>query len=441
MPAEKILKAPIPGLFFKFTIPAILSMLLIGVQSIIDGLFLGRVCGSLELAAVNLAQPFMQTIFGLTLLLSIGGLSLAGRQLGAADHTSAQTTLQTVFRAITGVMLMILLIGACFSTPLAQLLGANEQLQSHTATYIRILSLFAPLTGLMVHLGFLQRLINRPERYLISAIVSLVVNILLDYLFIVHLGWGITGAALGTGLAYTASFLVVAPVFFKPQTVWSFRQGAFNWRILPTIMANGSSEAVASASAAITVFLFNLIFMHFLGTDGVAAFTVINYLSQIALLLMFGVADGISPLVSYNSGHGSHHRVKSVMKMGLHANLLIGLALFFPLFLGSRELTGLFIPNQPELLELTAKGAKLYAFAFLFSGFSLLYSSYFTAIGAALYSALVAFGRGLLFIIPGLILLPQLFGTNGIWLAIPVAEIATVVLTLFLLKRHRAKSI
>lgn len=441
MPAEKILNAPIPGLFFKFTIPAILSMLLIGVQSIIDGLFLGRVCGSLELAAVNLAQPFMQTIFGLTLLLSIGGLSLAGRQLGAADHSSAQTTLQTVFRAITGVMLVILLIGACFSTPLAQLLGANEQLQPHTATYIRILSLFAPITGLMVHLGFLQRLINRPERYLISAIVSLVVNILLDYLFIVHLGWGITGAALATGLAYTASFLVVAPVFFKPQTVWAFRQGTFNWRILPTIMANGSSEAVASASAAITVFLFNLIFMHFLGTDGVAAFTVINYLSQIALLLMFGVADGISPLVSYNSGHGSHHRVKSVMKMGLHANLLIGLALFFTLFLGSRELTGLFIPNQPELLVLTAKGAKLYAFAFLFSGFSLLYSSYFTAIGAALYSALVAFARGLLFIIPGIILLPQLFGTNGIWLAIPVAEIATVMLTLFLLKRHRAKSI
>ena len=276
---------------------------------------------------------------------------------------------------------------------------------------------------------------------LISSIVLVCVNIVLNYVFIVVLSLGTTGAAIATGLSYFSAFLMhVGPLVRKKNPIHVFA-GKFHLYILKNIVYNGSSEGVTSISTAITTFIFNVTFMKYYGESGVASFTIINYMAQMATLIMFGVSDGVSPLISFNFGAGEKNRVAKILRLSIIVNLVAGVISYAVIWFYSRNLIALFAGGDQMLIDLSYSGAKLYGLSFLLCGFNILISSYFTSLGRALESILVSASRGLVFVILGVVTLPLIFGEVGIWLAVPFADVITVFVCFFLLSRYHRHDI
>ncbi len=424
----------IPKLMLQYCLPAVLAMIIMGIQGMIDGMFVGKYIGNNALAGVNIATPFMQIIFGTSMIISIGSQSYVGMNLGLKHIEKAQNAFKTFFMIISGIAVLITAFGITFNEPIAIALGADEVLIVHASTYIKVISFFALPMCVMFYFGFLSRVIGKPERYFYGSIVSVIVNVSLDYLLIVRLNMGIAGAAFATGTAYVAALLfVIWPMVDKKNTINVFR-GKFTTESIGQVLYNGSSEGINSISVAIIAFLFNISLMNLVGASGVTAFTAINYVGTLGGLLLFGISDGIGPLVSYNFGMHDDQRVKKIMKASYICNGCFGILLFLILFFFGEVLVNFFIQDSPELVDLAVNGGRFYAFSFLLSGFNILNSGYFTFIGKGLESVLVAASRGFVFVSLGILVLPRFFEINGIWLSIPFAEFCAAIVGIILLK-------
>lgn len=428
---EKISK-----LFIKFSIPAIISMVLAGAQIIIDGIFLGNFVGQNALASVNIVQPFIQVIIGFSMIISVGSLSFIGRSLGEGKKEEAQNIFKTAFICITIVALAILFIGRLFSEEIAVLLGANAVLLESVSIYTRTISMFAPLMCLMFFFGFANRVLGKPELYLKATILSVIVNVSLDFIFIKQLGLGISGAAFATGIAFTAAFFIVAPPMLNRKNIVNIFMGRFDKSVVMPMVYNGSSEGVTAIATATTAYLFNMTFMKIAGEAGVAAFATINYISQFGIFVMFGISDGITPILSYNYGYKKQDRLNDTLKLASKVNLIIGVILFFILFVLGEQLVSLFASGNEEVLNLAVRGSKIYAFSFLICGFNIINSGYFTAIGDARASIIIAASRGIVFIILGINILPLIIGMRGVWLTVPFAECMTFIIGMHLVKKN-----
>ncbi|MBS3203273.1 MATE family efflux transporter [Turicibacter bilis] len=431
---EKISK-----LFIKFSIPAILSLTIAGVQTMVDGIFLGNFVGTNAMASVNIAAPFMQLMIGMNLIIGIGGASYIGRSLGEGQVKRAQDIFKSACLFMIGLSIVILVLGFTFSHQLASFLGANDVLLADSSTYIKILALFAPFIGLSFILGVFVRCIGKPNVYLISSVASLFANIILNYVLIKQLKLGIVGAPIATGLSFTTSFLIAAIPFIKKTAVLNFFTGKFNWKLTGQLLYNGSSEGVSSLATAISTFVFNMAFMRIAGEVGVSAFTAIGYISLFASLIVVGVSAGIGPVISYNYGAQLHDRVKQMMNISCKMAIIMGSALVVLIFLFGKYLIMMFVSDNEAVLDLALHGSKIYAFTFFFNGLNILFSGYFTSIGDALSSIIVAVCRGMIFILLGISILPQFIGISGVWMTVPVAEVLTLLVVIFLFKKGNLK--
>lgn len=428
---EKISK-----LFIKFSIPAMISMVIAGIQPIIDGIFLGNFVGQNAMASVNIVQPFMQVIIGFSMIISVGSLSFIGRSLGEGKKEESQNVFKTAFILITIISLAILLVGRLFSKEIAILLGANEVLLEGVSTYVKTISIFAPLMCLMFLFGFINRVVGKPELYLKGMILSLIVNASLDFILIKQLSLEIKGAAFATGIAYVAAFCVVVSPMLNKKNIVNVFSGKFDKSVIIPMAYNGSSEGVTSIATATTAYVFNMTFMKIAGEAGVAAFTTINYISQFGTLIMFGISDGITPILSYNYGNKKNDRLDDTLKLALKINLAVGVILFFTLFGFGEQLVSVFSKGNEEVLNLAVNGSKIYALSFLLCGFNIINSGYFTAIGDAKASIIIAASRGIVFTILGINILPMIVGMNGVWLTVPFAECMTFIIGMYLVKKN-----
>lgn len=432
-----LLKGKLSTIFLKFTIPALIAMMITGLQGIIDGIFVGNLVGSNAMASINISIPFMQAIVGISMVVSIGSQSHIGLKLGLNSVKEAQNAFQTFFRMIIGAGICISISGFFFKNQIAKLIGASDILLEGTATYIGILGLFAVPMMLMYYFGFLNRIIGKPEMFFRGAVLSLVVNIVLDYLLIVRLDMGIKGAAIATGTAYSSAlFVSMWPMVDKNNIINVFK-GRFDKRSLAPVLFNGLSEGVTSISISVTVYLFNYMMLKIAGEDGVAAFTTINYVCTLGTLVLFGISDGVGPIVSYNYGHGSKDRVRKIMKAAYITNFVIGILIFCLLFFCGEFLVGIFVKDNPEILEVAVWGGKIYGLAFFMTGFNILNSGYFTFIGQGMLSVIVSACRGVVCVSIGMLILPTLLGTTGVWLSIVFAEACAMIIGVAFLKIHK----
>ncbi len=431
-----LLEKPVFSLFMKYALPALLAMILTGIQGIVDGIFVGNFIGPEAMASINIASPFMQVSIGSAIVISIGSQSHIGIKLGMDKVIEAKNTLQTFLRILFIVALLISVFGFLFNDSIASLLGANHELIESTGVYIRVISLFTIPVCFMIYSGFLNRIVGKPQLYLYGSITTLVVNIILNYLFLAVLDMGIFGAALATGIAYSSALLINIPNMLNKKNIINFRDGSFSKNCIVPVLYNGASEGINSISTALSAFLFNISMMNIAGVAGVSAFSTINYIAVFGAMVLFGISDGVGPIVSYNFGHGSASRVKKIMRIAYTVNLLSGIVVFIALFFFGTNLVTLFV-QEPELVALATNGGKLYAFAFLLSGFNILNSGYFTFIGKGVESMIIASCRGIICIAFAIYVLPLILGINGIWLTVPFAECIATVVSLYLLKKNR----
>lgn len=433
---EKILGTEnVNKLFMKYTIPAVISMVLAGSQTLIGGIILGNYVGANALAAVNIVNPFIQLAMAISMIIAFGSLSIIGRNLGAGNQKLAQNTFRTAMILIIFFAIIYGWLGLTKFEIISRLLGADDSLMEGVSTYLKTYSLFLVFNPLMILTGFSDRIVGKPEVYLHGTLVTLAVNVSLNFIFIKYLGLGIRGAALATGISFMMGAIVtIRPMLNRKYNINLF-VGHFDKNVILSMMYNGASEGIGSASTALAIYLFNLEFMRRIGPNGVAAFTTISFVVQFGVLVIFGIADGISPIVSYNFGHQKFQRVKAVMRKATISGFIVGCLLFFILIIFGKNLAELFAKGDIEVINVAAGGASIYAFAFLANSFNIIYSIYFTAIGGAKESAMIAMSRGIIWIVIGLQIWPRFFGITGVWLTIPMAEFFTLFLLIYLVKR------
>lgn len=216
----------------------------------------------------------------------------------------------------------------------------------------------------------------------------------------------------------------------------SILKGRFRWRLVGNALYNGSSEGVSELSAGICAFLFNITMMRYLGEQGVAAFTALQYLLFIGVTVFLGVSDGVIPIISFNYGASLWERIRRVLMLAVRTNFVIGLFLFLLVtFFGEHLIVLFFNEDALEVLSIAKRGMGIYAFAFLLNGFNILTASYFTALGDARTSILVSLSRSLVLVAVNIVLFPRIWGIEGIWLVIPVAELCTAFISFVLVRR------
>lgn len=422
-------------LFIKFTIPSIIGMIFVGIQGIIDGLFVGNVIGENALASVNLVQPYVQIIMAYALVISVGAQSVIGINLGKGENEKAQNIFRTAITSLIVLSLIITILGVIFSDSIAIFLGANDVLLEGASTYIKTISLFTIFVSVMFLFEMVVRTIGKPNISLVSMIVAVFLNVVLDYLLIKKFNLGIKGAATATGISYSVAFFINIVPFLSKKTVFNIYKGKFDKSEIFPMVYNGSSEGVSSVSTALSMFLFNTALMKIAGEGGIAAFSIINYIAQVGYMVLFGIADGVRPIISYNFGANNNERVSKILKASTISNLVIGVIIFIVMAMFSEPLINVFLKDGKSVLEIATNGARIYGLAFLFNGVNILVSSYFTAIDDPKSSIIVAASRGIVFIFVGILVLPYIFGINGIWGTIVFAEIVTILICGRLLKK------
>ncbi|MGL4779315.1 MAG: MATE family efflux transporter [Bacteroidales bacterium] len=423
-------------LFLHYAVPGVIGLLFVGIQSIVDGLMVGNFLGSDALAGVSLILPCYSLAVALAVVIGIGSQTIVSISLGEKNYQRAQDAMTTGFVSVLAISLLFTFLMLYFQNGLARLLGANDNLLPHAVGYIRGLVPFMPVLTTMFYSDFMIKSIGKPRYAMAITSASVLLNVLFNWLFIKVWGYGTMGTGLATGVAFSAGAVFSYFIIFNPQNIISVAKGKFRLNYFRQMLYNGSSEGLTEFAAGISTFLFNITLMRLAGENGVAAFTVINYVFFVGTTVFLGISDGIIPIISFNYGARQIGRVKQAFNLGIRTNCMIGVILFTILFFFSRPIITLFFDNTSgQVIEMASHGASIYAFAFLASGLNILSSSFFTSLANAKLSVVIALLRGVIFLFAGIYLLPFIWGLDGVWVAIPLAEGVTLLISYILVRR------
>ncbi len=428
----------ISSIFRKYAFAGALGLLFVGMQTMIDGAFLGRFVGADALASVNIAMPVYTLITAIAIVIGIGCQTVVGISLGEGERQKASNAVKSAFIALLFITSFIAFNIYLFSSDIIALLGDDPTLLESTKSYLITLCPFYPFIALFFLADYMLKSFGKPYYAMCVLTCTVILNIVLDYLFIVVLGFGVTGAAYATGIAFSTGALSIIHILFKNPSNVTVQKGRFNFKLLANMLYNGSSEGLSELSAGITILMFNNAMIFYAGADGVAAYTFVNYLLYAGVIIFVGISDGIIPILSYNYGANNMKRVFALFKFGIVVNFLIGVVIALIAYFGGSSLSSFFFDSSKDahVLEIAAIGAKVCAFAFLMNGANICISGFFTSMGNAKMSIIISMLRGLILIAIGIFIFPRLFGVNGIWLTIPVAEFITLLVGIYLVKRR-----
>lgn len=430
-------------LIIRYALPSALGLVFFSLQSILDGIIVGRFIGSDALAGVNIVMPSYSLLTSVAIILGVGAQAQMGIAMGQMNYEKVITALRTGFISILAVAVVFCLFINIFPSEVATFLGADETLLPYSVDYIRGVMPFIIANACFYFFDYILRALGHPRFALGVMVASIMLNIVLSILFVVALDMGAFGVGLGTGfsvlLGGVASGAVVWQQIRRDRNLRNYK-GRFSGRFLWRIFYNGSSEGVSEIAMGITLLVFNLALMEHAGKDGVAAFAVINYIIFIGTSIFLGVSNGIIPILSFNFGAGLWPRIKQAVRIVIRCNLIVGVLFLIFLWVGGEAVISLFLDKQEgaSVINIAVNGAKIMGFAFLLNGFNIFAASFFTAVDNAKLSLIIASLRGLVLIIIGITLLPPLLGINGIWLTVPLTELFTAFASAFLLRRALA---
>lgn len=421
----------------RFVMPSIIMMLFTSIYGVVDGLFVSNYVGKTAFAAVNLIMPFLMGISTLGFMIGTGGSAIVAKALGEGKREKANEYFSMMVWVTVIGGLFFAVLGFLFLRPIASALGAKGELLNNCVLYGRIL--LVSLTTFMLQNVFQSFFVTaeKPKLGLYAIVAAGVSNMALDFLFIAVFHWELAGAAAATAVSEFIGGLF--PVFyFARENSSLLRLGKlhFNGRVLLKACTNGSSELMSNLSTSIVNALYNFQLMRFAGADGVAAYGTIMYVNFIFVATYIGYSIGSAPIIGYNYGAGNHRELKNVLRMSLTLVGIWGIALALASQLLAAPLATIFVGYNRDLFALTCHGFRIYALTFLVNGFNIFGSSFFTALNNGAVSAIISFLRTLVLQIAALLILPLILGIDGIWSAVLVSELITLILTtVFLIKK------
>ncbi len=418
------------GRLVRFALPSIAMMIFISVYSMVDGLFVSNFTGKEALAAVNLVYPLAMALGSIGFMFGTGGAALVAKTMGEGDEVRANRLFTFIALAAAALSVALCAVGAFALEPLLGFLGADGQLLDLSLLYGRVLLAALPFSVLQNMFQSFFIAAEKPYVGLAVTVAAGLANIVLDYLFIAVLGWGIAGAAVATMIGQVLGAAVSVAYFARSRTSrLRFARPVRDLRALGKACVNGSSELMTEVAASVVSTLYNFQLLMLLGADGVAAYGVIMYVNFVFTAVFFGFAMGTGPVVSYHYGAQNKDELKSLFRKSLVLVGGAGVAMFAASQLFGGALVGVFVGYDPDLVALTLHGFRIYSVSFLMAGFNIYGSAFFTALNNGKVSALVSFMRTLVFETSTVMLLPLVWGVDGVWSAIIVAEACALVLT------------
>ncbi|MGL5347227.1 MAG: MATE family efflux transporter [Peptostreptococcaceae bacterium] len=425
-------------IFMHYAIPSVITMVIIACYSLVDGIFIGRYVGPDGLAAITIAEPVYFFALALSTVISVGGNTLVGIELGKKNNQAASSRFSLSFVIIVLIGITLTFCAILFGDNIAYLLGARGDLINSVSTYIKILGFF---NIFFLASDFLEdALSNLGITYIpmFCNIFAAISNIFLDYIFIVKLNMGIEGAAIASGIAFSCSFILILLTFLiKGGNKLKFIKFKFEPKIIKEIIFNGSSEAITTASSAFTAFLLNIVLLKIAGDLGVASFSILLFLDEILMAVNIGIAEAIAPIISYNYGANNKDRIIKTLQFAIITVISIGFITTIGLFLFGENLVSLFTNNDSSLIDFTVNAMNIYAVCFLVCGVNVIGSAYFTSVAHPKESALIGILGEFVFILLGMAILPVIVGVNGVWLTFVIADFSTLIVTLFLISKTK----
>ncbi len=416
----------------RFVLPSIVMMIFTSIYSVVDGLFVSNFAGKTALAAINLIYPYIMAISTLGFMMGTGGSALVGRILGEGDKKLANEHFSMIVYATAGFGTIFSIIGFLFVPTMSRLFGATGELLTMCNLYGHICFLSMPFFMLQNVFQCFFITAEKPKLGLGVIVSAGLTNMILDFLFVVVFGWGLKGAAIATVCGEVVGGL--SPILYfsgKNTSLLHLGKTHFDSRALLKTCANGSSELMTNLSSSVVTVLYNSQLMRIAGEDGVAAYSTIMYVDFAFVAVFLGYSLGSAPIVSFHYGAGHHEELKNMKKKSLTLIAISGLCMTLFSHIFAQPLAAFFVSYDKKLMAMTIHGFTIYAFAYLLKGFNVYGSSFFTALNNGMVSAIISFMRTLVFEVAAILILPALFGINGVWCAVLVAEALAFCITVF----------
>ncbi|MGY0393919.1 MULTISPECIES: MATE family efflux transporter [unclassified Fusobacterium] len=425
-------KESISKLFFTFAIPSTLSMLVVSLYNIADGIFITRGVGSDGVAAVNIGYPVINFTVALSLMFGIGGATLIAFKKNDIEYQnkcfSHIILLNIIVYAIVAIAIFV------FTEPLMKTLGANDQLMPMIKGYMYPCTISTFFLMLSMSLNAVVRNDNAPRRAMISMFIGAALNIVLDYIFIFQFHLGIVGGAVATAISQIISALYLCRHFIGSTFRFKMNWKILDFRLIKRLLSIGFPSFILEFAVAVITVLLNIAFMEKAGVFGTAAYGIISYSFMFFRMLFTGLSQGIQPIVSYNFGVKKFKRVRKMFVFAHKVCFITSVVSLALIFIYSKNVVSVFTSDVPLIIE-SAKGFILYSIALSFLGFNFVNIAYLQAVESPSISNIICMSRSFLFVFIALMILPRVLGINGIWLALPFADFITAVLTYPFLKK------
>lgn len=423
----------------RFTFPSIIMMIFTSIYGVVDGFFVSNFVGKTSFAAVNFIMPFLMILGAIGFMFGTGGSAIIAITIGAGNREKANRLFSLFVYVSAACGIIIAVLGILLIRPAAALLGANGSMLEDCVRYGRIILTALPAFILQFEFQSFFITAEKPQLGLGVTVAAGAANMVLDALFVGVFRWGLIGAAAATAMSQVVGGIVPLFYFGRENTsLLRLSKTEYDGRALLRVCVNGSSELMSNISMSVVGMLYNIQLMKYAGEDGVAAYGVLMYVNMIFLAVFIGYSVGVAPVIGYHYGAGNHGELKGLLKRSL---VLTGIFSVGMLALAeglARPLSMIFVAYDKDLLDMTLRGFLIYSFSFLFAGIAIYGSSFFTALGNGLVSALISFLRTLVFQMAAVLILPLIWGIDGIWISIVAAELmAAVVTALFLIGQKK----
>ena len=426
------------GWLILFALPTILSSIFSSLYTTVDGIFVARWVNTDALSAINITMPLIYLASALGMMFGSGGNALVARKLGEGKHREAQEDFTLLMAVAFGFSVILALLCFIFLNPLCYFLGSDEELLSYCRQYMIPVLVTLPFTvfGSVFQLSFIT--VGKAGFGAALSVMGGVLNIVLDWLFMGVFHWGLAGAAIATGMGYALPSLT-GIIWFSVQRKQILHVVRPKWRLRTVVDSciNGSSEMVSVLAFSVIAILFNRILMNLGGSDGVASLTIIWYAQGLFGGLFRGYINGVSSVVSYNLGKGDKEQLSKVFRISVRTIGIVGICVTVLSYVAGGSVVDFFAKNNDQVEAIALHGFRIVATSFLMLGYNVFASGWFTALNDGKTSAILSFCRTIVFMVLPVLILPALFGMDGVWMSITAGEVLSIVMSLYYFRKYR----
>ena len=423
----------------KFAVPTIAMTVFMSFYTMVDGLFVSNLIGTNALSAINLTAPIIQLVTAISTMLATGGSAVIMKKMGEQKSNEAKEdfTFLILVNVIVGIVMCT--VGYLAMDHIFAGMNLSADVEGYCVEYLSRYLVFTVPILLMNNFTLYMIASEKASLSLVCSVTGGVLNMVLDYVFIAGFDMGIRGAAIATGLGYSVTAVAGLFVFSRKKSLLHFKKPVFRFRVLANAAANGCSEMATALVTGIITMMFNWTMLHYVGEDGVAAVTIIMYVLMFASSLYTGYSYGVAPMLSFYDGEQSHEKLKKLAALSMRVIAVISVVTAAASFLLTRPLVSVFARPDNPVYDLAVTGNRICTIALFFIGFNIFASGMFTALSNGIVSAVLAFSRSFVFMLITMIVLPLLFGVNGIWLATPAAELLALALSVIMFLKYRKR--